>query len=102
MDRAELDNLLCDLLEERLSVEESDRLLQRITSEPDVARAYAEAKLREERAVERMEQRYGVRSSYRYRIDPANGKASPLAVWSPQALRSRILEADVSVGEANG
>ena len=54
------------------------------------------------RGWEWMEQRYGVKSSYRYRIDPANGKASPLAVWSPQALRSRILEADVSVGEANG
>ena len=50
---------------------------------------------------ERMEQRYGVRSSYRFRIDPATGKASPLAVWSPEALRSRILDAEVIVGEGS-
>lgn len=55
-----------------------------------------------QRGWEWMEQRFGVKSSYRYRIDPATGKASPLAVWSPQALRSRILEADISVSEANG
>jgi hypothetical protein len=49
-----------------------------------------------------MEERFGVKSSYRYRVDPATGKASPLAVWSPQALRSRILEADIDVSEVNG
>jgi hypothetical protein len=49
-----------------------------------------------------MEERFGVKSSYRYRIDPATGEASPLAVWSPQALRSRILEADIDVSEVNG
>jgi hypothetical protein len=48
-----------------------------------------------------MEQRYGVKSSYRFRIDPATGKASPLAVWSPEALRSRILDADVTVNEGS-
>ena len=45
-----------------------------------------------------MEKRYGVKSSYRYRIDPASGKASPLAVWSSQAMKDLILEADVEVG----
>jgi hypothetical protein len=50
----------------------------------------------------RMEERFGVRSSYRFRIDPATGKPSPLPVWSPQALRDRILEADISVDEAAG
>jgi hypothetical protein len=54
------------------------------------------------RGWEWMEERFGVKSSYRYRIDPATGKASPLAVWSPQALRSRILEADIDVSEVNG
>jgi hypothetical protein len=43
-----------------------------------------------------MEERYGVKSSYRYRIDPSSGRASPLAVWSPQALRDRIIEAEIS------
>lgn len=35
---------------------------------------------------------YRVRSSYRYRIlDAATGRASPLPVWSPEALKDRIL-----------
>ncbi len=48
-----------------------------------------------------MEEQFGVRSSYRYRIDAQNGRASPLAVWSSTALRSRILEEDApaSAGE---
>ena len=54
------------------------------------------------RGWEWMEQRYGVKSSYRFRIDPATGKASPLGVWSSEALRSRILEAEVTVSEATG
>jgi hypothetical protein len=29
--------------------------------------------------------------SYRYRVDPATGHASPLAVWSTDALKNRIL-----------
>ena len=49
-----------------------------------------------------MEQHYGVKSSYRFRIDPATGEALPLAVWSPQALRSRILDAEITVGEVSG
>jgi len=38
-----------------------------------------------------MEERFGVKSSYRYRVDPRSGFASPLAVWSRNALRSSIL-----------
>jgi hypothetical protein len=44
----------------------------------------------------RMEDVYGVRVSYRYRIDPATGQASPLAVWSRDALKDRILDAEVT------
>jgi hypothetical protein len=51
------------------------------------------------RGWEWMEERYGVKSSYRYRFDPATGKSSPIAVWSPQALRDRILDAEVSAEE---
>jgi hypothetical protein len=46
-----------------------------------------------------MDEHYSVRCSYRFRIDPATGSASPLAVWSPDALKDRILDADVSVSE---
>ena len=42
-----------------------------------------------------MEERYAVKASYRYRVDPTSGHASPLAVWSPTALKDRILDADV-------
>ncbi len=41
-----------------------------------------------------MEQRFGVSVSYRYRIDGRSGRASPVAVWSPEALRSSILPDD--------
>ena len=44
----------------------------------------------------RMEETYGVKVSYRYRIDPASGHASPLAVWSRDALRDRILDAEIT------
>jgi hypothetical protein len=47
-----------------------------------------------------MEENYGVRSSYRFRVDPSTGKASPLAVWSSQAIRDRILDAEITVGES--
>jgi len=43
-----------------------------------------------------MESRYGVKASYRYRLDPVSGEASPLAVWSPAALRDRVLDAEVT------
>jgi hypothetical protein len=39
-----------------------------------------------------MEEHYAARASYRYRVDPTSGHASPLAVWSPTALKDRILD----------
>ena len=44
-----------------------------------------------------MEEEFGVKSSYRYRIDPATGKASPIGVWSKDALKSRMLDAEVDI-----
>jgi hypothetical protein len=38
-----------------------------------------------------MEQEYGVRASYRHRVDSRTGQSSPLAVWSPFAFRTSIL-----------
>jgi len=52
------------------------------------------------RGWKRMEDTYGVKSSYRFRIDPANGKQSPLAVWSPSAIKDRILDAEIAVEDA--
>jgi hypothetical protein len=46
-----------------------------------------------------MEQQFGVRSSYRYRIDSRTGRPSPLAVWSPTAIRSSILPGEAPAGE---
>lgn len=40
--------------------------------------------------------RYGVKSSYRHRVDPRTGGASPLPVWSRDALKDRIIEDDAS------
>lgn len=40
-----------------------------------------------------MESRYGVKAGYRFRLDPVTGQPAPLAVWSPAALKDRILEA---------
>ncbi|NWG00361.1 MAG: ogr/Delta-like zinc finger family protein [Thermoanaerobaculaceae bacterium] len=40
---------------------------------------------------------YGVKASYRYRIDPATGAASPLAVWSRDAIKDRIIEDDAAL-----
>lgn len=45
-----------------------------------------------------MQEKYSVKTSYRYRVDPTTGAASPLAVWSPEALKDRILEADITAG----
>jgi hypothetical protein len=42
-----------------------------------------------------MFEKYGVKASYRFRIDPASGNESPLAVWSKDAVKDRILDADV-------
>jgi hypothetical protein len=38
---------------------------------------------------------YGVKASYRYRIDPVSGTESPLPVWSRDAIKDCILDADV-------
>ena len=51
-----------------------------------------------QRGWEWMETQYGVRASYRYRLDPTTGKDSPLAVWSPAALRDRIVELSAAEG----
>jgi hypothetical protein len=47
-----------------------------------------------------MEDTYGVKASYRYRVDPSSGQPSPLAVWSPDALKNRILDAEVTADVA--
>ncbi len=39
-----------------------------------------------------MESQFGAKASYRYRVDPASGRAMPLAVWSRSALRDRIVD----------
>ena len=38
-----------------------------------------------------MMQNYAAKASYRYRVDPATGKASPIPVWSKEALFDRII-----------
>ncbi len=43
-----------------------------------------------------MEERFGVKAAYRYRLDPETGKDVPLPVWSPTALKDRILDAEVT------
>jgi hypothetical protein len=47
-----------------------------------------------ERGWQHMEEHYAVKASYRYRVDPNTGKASPLAVWSPAALKDRVLSTE--------
>ncbi len=47
------------------------------------------------RGWEHLESNYSVKASYRYRVDPTSGDSSPLAVWSPDALKDRIIEAAV-------
>ena len=39
-----------------------------------------------------MNEQYEVHASYRYRVIPETGKASPIAVWSETALKDRIVE----------
>ncbi len=46
-----------------------------------------------------MQEHFGVRSAYRYRLDPATGASSPLPVWSPTALKDRILDAEVTAAQ---
>ncbi len=49
------------------------------------------------RGWERMQSNYAVKASYRYRVNPATMKPSPLPVWSSDALRDRIIEAAAEV-----
>jgi len=49
-----------------------------------------------QRGWEHMEGHYAVKASYRYRVDPTTGKHSPLAVWSPTALKDRILDVEIT------
>jgi hypothetical protein len=48
------------------------------------------------RGWQHMEGNYSVKASYRYRVDPTTGASSPLAVWSPDALKNRIMDAEVA------
>ena len=41
-----------------------------------------------------MFEKYEVKASYRYRINPETGQASPIAVWSETALVNLIVEDD--------
>lgn len=43
-----------------------------------------------------MQSRFGVSSSYRYRVNPQTGSASPIGVWSPSALRNLIVATPAS------
>lgn len=54
------------------------------------------------RGWEHMEANYAVKASYRYRLDPATGRPSPLAVWSQDAIKDRILDATVSAEPTEG
>jgi hypothetical protein len=49
-----------------------------------------------------MEQQYGVRSSYRYRIDPQSGRASPLTAWAPRAPQPGSLPDDAPGNAGEG
>jgi len=44
------------------------------------------------RGWQHMEDRFAVKASYRYRVDPTTGYASPLAVWSAAALKDQVLD----------
>lgn len=44
-----------------------------------------------------MREKYRVNVSYRFRVDPATGTASPLAVWSEDALVDRIVDSSKPV-----
>jgi hypothetical protein len=44
------------------------------------------------RGWQHMDEHYAVKASYRYRVDPTTGYASPLAVWSPAALTDHVLD----------
>jgi len=41
-----------------------------------------------------MLEKYDHRASYRHRCDPTTGESGPLPVWSPNAMRDKIIEDD--------
>ena len=47
-----------------------------------------------------MEQQYGVKASYRYRVDAVHGFESPVPVWTPNMLRSCLLSDDAEPAPA--
>ncbi len=46
-----------------------------------------------------MEEKYEQRASYRHSYNPETGQMGPIPVWSPNALKSGILEEDDNVTE---
>ncbi len=53
------------------------------------------------RGWKRMRDEYAVGASYRYRLDPTTGEVSPLAVWSSDALKDRILDGTPEEGPSD-
>lgn len=49
-----------------------------------------------QRGWQHMEENYAVRASYRFRINPETGVPTPLAVWSPTALKDRIIDVEIT------
>jgi len=47
-----------------------------------------------------MESRFGVKASYRHRLDPATGESGPLPVWSPMDFRGGIVAEEGEVTDA--
>jgi hypothetical protein len=50
----------------------------------------------------RMFDTYGVKASYRFRLDPLTGEASPIPVWSKTALLDRVIEDDADADTTAG
>jgi hypothetical protein len=46
------------------------------------------------RGWEWIKEHYNKEASYRHRFDPFNDESGPVPVWSPTALRARIMEDD--------